>query len=99
MKISLRTLTLTALTALPVMLTPVSSWACDGMGKSTHVGNLMSVNAADKTFTIRDAQLNSPITFVANAKIIGALNHAKGSIMVNYKEQDDGKLTALGVTF
>lgn len=99
MKMPLRTLSLTALIMLFASLLPVTTWACDAAGKTTHIGSLMSVNAADKTFTIRDAQLNNPITFIASSKIIDALNNAKGNIMVNYKEQEDGKLTALGVTF
>ena len=99
MKYTLRSITLAGLFILSVAALPFNAWACDGAGKSTHIGSLMSVNAADKTFTIRDAQLNSPITFVASGEIIQALNDAKGSIMVNYEEQENGKLTAVGVTF
>jgi hypothetical protein len=99
MKNTLRSMTLVGLFMLAVAALPLNTWACDGAGKSTHIGSLMSVNAAGKTFTIKDAQLNSPITFVASAEIIQALNDAKGSIMVNYEEQDNGKLTAVGVTF
>ena len=99
MKKSLHTFTLAGLLMLPAALLPATTWACSGAGKSTHIGNLMTVNAADKTFTIRDAQLKSPITFVASSDIIQALNDAKGSIMVNYEKQENGKLTAIGVTF
>jgi hypothetical protein len=62
------------------------------------MGQLMSVNAADKTFTIRDAQSRGPITFVANNEIIEGLKEAKGSVMVNY-EEDGETLKAVGVTF
>ena len=72
--------------------------ACDAAGKNTHIGNLMTVNAEQSTFTIQDAQTRSPITFTANGEIIEGLKDAKGSIMVNYKEDGD-TLTAVGVTF
>ena len=73
--------------------------ACDAMGKSTHMGQLMSVDATQKTFTIRDAQSQSPVTFTANSDILTGLKDASGSIMVNYEEQDGGSLNAVGVTF
>ena len=73
--------------------------ACDAMGKSTHMGQLMSVDAAGKTFTIRDAQSQSPLTFTANGDILTGLKDASGSIMVNYEENDAGGLNAVGVTF
>lgn len=75
-----------------------SAWACDAAGKTTHIGSLMTVNAEQKTFTIRDAQSRSPITFTANSEIIEGLKDAKGNIMVNYMEKGD-ELTAVGVTF
>ena len=73
--------------------------ACDAMGKSAHMGQLMSVDAAQKTFTIRDAQSQSPVTFTANNEILAGLKDASGSIMVNYEEKDGGGLNAVGVTF
>ena len=73
--------------------------ACDAMGKSAHMGQLMSVDATQKTFTIRDAQSQSPITFTANNDILTGLKDASGSIMVNYEEKDGGSLNAVGVTF
>ena len=73
--------------------------ACDSMGPSTHMGSLMSVDAAKHTFTIRDAQSSSPITFVATQEIITGLKGFAGSLMVNYEENDDGGLKAVGVTF
>lgn len=94
MKNYLLTLALTG-----ALLMPLSSWACDAAGPSTHIGNLMSVDATGKTFTIRDAQSNSPISFsVKDDSIMAGLKNAKGSIMVNYEENDSG-LTAVGVTF
>lgn len=80
------------------MLSPALLWACESAGPDTHIGQLMSVDAKGKTFTIQDAQSRSPITFVANNEIIEGLKEANGSIMVNYKETED-QLTAVGVTF
>ncbi len=80
------------------LVTSSTVWACDAAGKNTHVGSLMTVNAEQSTFTIQDAQSRSPITFVANNEIIEGLKEAKGSVMVNYKEDGD-TLTAIGVTF
>ena len=73
--------------------------ACDAMGPSAHMGQLMSVNTAHSTFTIRDAQTQSPITFTANDEIMTGLKGASGSIMVNYMKEEDGNLNAVGVTF
>lgn len=76
-----------------------SALACDAMGPSAHMGLLMSVDATNSTFTIRDAQTQSPITFTANDEIITGLKSASGSIMVKYEKEDDGNLNAVGVTF
>ncbi|MGD8639679.1 MAG: hypothetical protein PVF34_05285 [Gammaproteobacteria bacterium] len=83
-----------------LLLAPLSIWACDAAGPSTHIGTVQSVDAAGKTFTIIDAQSQAPITFVANNEIIDGLKDAKGSVMVNYEEMEDStNLKALGVTF
>lgn len=97
MKKMFRTATLTGLLALTAAV-PATTWACDGAGPSTHIGNVVSVDSAKKTFTITDAQLRMPITFMASTDIIDALKEAKGSVMVNYQEDGDA-LTAVGVTF
>ena len=78
---------------------PTTLWACDAAGPSTHIGNITAIDAATKSFTIRDAQTQSLITFVANNEIMSNLKDAKGNIMVNYEEADDGNLNAVGVTF
>jgi hypothetical protein len=88
---------MTALFAL--LFTSGATLACDAMGKSTHMGQLMSVNPTQKTFTIRDAQSQSPVTFTANTDILTGLKDASGNIMVNYEEKDGGGLNAVGVTF
>ena len=80
------------------LMLPVASWACDAAGPATHIGTVQSVDASKKTFTIIDAQTRMPISFVASNEIINGLKEASGSVMVNYKEGDDG-LEAVGVTF
>jgi hypothetical protein len=59
----------------------------------------VSVDASKHTFTIRDAQSSSPITFVATQEIITGLKGFAGNLMVNYEENDKGGLNAVGVTF
>jgi len=73
--------------------------ACDAMGPSKHMGELVSVNPDKQTFTIRDAQSHNPITFDASQEIITGLKGFAGSLMVNYEETDGGGLNAVGVTF
>lgn len=84
--------------ALAFSTTPLLSLAC-GPGHSAHMGAVLSVDASGKTFTIRDAETQAPITFLASNKIISGLKDAKGSVMVNYQKEKDGKLKATGVTF
>jgi hypothetical protein len=88
-----------AATLLASLMGSGSALACDGMGPSAHMGQLMSVDAASHTFTIRDAQSSSAITFAANEEILNGLKGYAGSLMVNYQETDDGGLKAVGVTF
>jgi hypothetical protein len=76
-----------------------SALACDAMGPSKHMGELVSVDPDKQTFTIRDAQSRSPITFDATQEIITGLKGFAGSLMVNYEENDAGGLNAVGVTF
>lgn len=73
-------------------------WACDGAGPATHIGKVTAVDVAGKKFTIKDVQSQGPITFAANDDIIKGVQGAKGMVTVKYHEQD-GNLTALGVTF
>lgn len=84
---------------IAALLIPVSAWACDSAGPNTHIGKVMSVDAKKMTFTIRDAETRSPITFVAtDTSIIEGLKGINGMITVNYEENGDD-LTAVGVTF
>lgn len=94
-KITLLTTTL----LLGTLFGASAAQACEAMGPSTHMGSLMSVDATKHTFTIRDAQSSSPITFVASKEIITSLKGFAGNLMVNYKDNGDGGLNAVGVTF
>lgn len=90
-----------AIVALAAAVTPLTGMACSAAGPNSHVGNVLSVDAGKKTFTIRDAETSSPITFVVvDKKIINSLKDLKGNVMVNYEENDEGgDLVAVGVTF
>lgn len=84
--------------ALVAALFSASTLACDAMGPSTHMGQLMSIDTANSTFTIRDAQSGGPITFSADADVLKALKAHSGSVMVNYEEDETGN-KAVGVSF
>ncbi len=81
------------------MFASSATLACESMGPATHMGQLMSVDVTKHTFTIRDAESSSPITFIATQEIITGLKGFAGSLMVNFEENDDGDLNAVGVTF
>jgi len=84
--------------ALTLSVSPLLALACGAAAQQVHMGAVLTVDANGKTFTIRDAQTQAPITFLANNEIIEGLKDAKGSVMVNYEEDGD-KLKAVGVTF
>lgn len=73
--------------------------ACGGEASGKHIGAMMKINDSKSTFTIRDAETSSPITFNADDDIMAEVKSAQGRIMVNYEEDDEGALTAVGVTF
>ncbi len=85
--------------ALATALFSASTLACDAMGPSTHMGQLMSIDPTNSTFTIRDAQSGDPITFTTDADVLKALKAHHGSVMVNYEENDEGSNKAIGVSF
>lgn len=76
-----------------------AAWACGGDASGKHIGSVLKVNAGNSTFTIRDMETNSPITFNANSEIMAEIKNASGRIMVNYEENDEGALVATGVAF
>lgn len=81
-----------------LLLLASQAMACGPEKGMTHMGAVLSVDASGKTFTIRDAQTQAPITFLASNEILDGLKDAKGSVMVNYEEDGD-QLKAVGVTF
>lgn len=83
--------------ASALLIASTSIWACGGEASGKHIGSVMKVN--NSSFTIRDAETNSPITFNASADIMSEVKSASGRIMVNYEENDEGALNAVGVTF
>ena len=88
-----------ALIAAAALFSSSAVFACGGEASGKHIGSMMKVNAANSTFTIRDAETSSPITFNAGSDIMTELKGVNGRIMVNYEENDEGGLTAVGVTF
>lgn len=84
--------------ALAATLFSASTLACDAMGPSTHMGQLMSVDPANNSFTIRDAQSGGPITFSADADVLKALKAHSGNVKVDYEENDAGN-KAVDVSF
>lgn len=87
--------------ALVVILgfTANAAMACGGEASGKHIGSMLQVNADKSTFTIRDMETNSPITFNANQEIMSEVQKASGRVMVNYEENDEGALVATGVAF
>jgi hypothetical protein len=66
--------------------------ACDAAGPSTHVGVVTAVDAAKKTFTLKDAQTGKPLTFAATPEQLQGLR-VKDEVSVVY-EADGAKLRA-----
>jgi len=88
-------------TLAAVLFTTSSAiFACGGEASGKHIGSITRVDASNSTFTIRDAETNSPITFVAGSDLMNQVKQAAGrNVMVNYEENDEGGLEALGVAF
>ena len=74
-------------------------FACGGANSGKHIGSVTSVDKSGSTFTIRDMESNSPMTFKANGEIMANIGGANGTVMVNYEEDEEGSLVAVGVTF
>lgn len=88
-------------TIFAVLMSLSLSWsalACEGAGANKHVGMVTQVDAGKKTFTIKDAETQKPITFSANEAIISGLKGYSGKVLVSYEENAEG-LKATGVTF
>jgi len=71
--------------------------ACGGDASGKHFGKVTSVDASKSTFTIRDAETRSPITFQASQAVLNKAKASDGNIMINYEENDSGRLEAVGI--
>lgn len=96
---TMKTRLLAVVSALMLALSP-AVFACGGENSGKHIGMVTAMDASKNTFRIRDMESGSQITFNANAEIMAAIKkNPKGHVMVNYEENDEGALQALGVTF
>lgn len=71
------------------------TWACKSAGPNKHVGSVTAIDAKAKTFTIRDAETDHPMSFEATDKILKGLK-VSDRVMVGYKEEK-GKMIAVDV--
>ena len=81
-----------------IFLVPASSLACSVLGPNKHVGMVIGLDSAAQTITVLDAQLNRPVTFLANEKILSEVKNAKGQIIVDY-EAEGTQLRAIGIQY
>ena len=83
-----------------VMLMTVSAtgWACKMAGENKHVGVVTKVDQVSGTFTIRDAETNSPIVFSANREMLSNAEHAQGQVMVSYENREK-QLVAVDIDY
>lgn len=72
-----------------------TTWACKSAGPNKHVGNVTAIDAKAKTFTIRDAETDHPMSFEATDKILKDLK-VSDRVMVGYQEEK-GKMIAVEV--
>lgn len=80
------------------LLAPMAAWSCSAAGENTHVGELIAVDAKVNSFTIRDAETRSPITFISDDNLIKALKDIKGMVQVLYQEEGHA-LRAIDVAY
>ena len=71
------------------------AWACKSAGPNKHIGGVTMIDAKAKTFTIRDAETDHPMTFEATDKILQEIK-VGDRVMVGYKEEA-GKMIAVDV--
>jgi len=74
---------------------PAVGLACSAAGEGVHLGNVLGVDKAAGTFTIRDAETGSPITFMADDSNLKGLDAGSG-VTVEFEEAGDA-LKATGV--
>jgi len=77
--------------ALGLAVTP--ALACSAAGPETHVGKLLGIDLAARTFTILDAETSQPVRFEANQSQMQQVQGRKGYLKVKY-QRDGDKLKA-----
>ncbi len=77
---------------------PVASSACSALGPSAHVGPVLAIDAEAKTFTVLDAQTNTPVTFLADDALLAELENVEGRVVVDF-EADGVDLRAIGIRY
>jgi len=82
------------LLAIALITLPATVWACGAAGPNAHVGPVLSVDEAAGTFTVRDAETQSPITFDAGDALLERARRAEGPVTVKFEKQDHGGLRA-----
>ncbi|HEY5593695.1 MAG TPA: hypothetical protein VIL61_00870 [Nitrospiria bacterium] len=81
--------------AVFVLGSVTTAWACKSAGPNKHVGSVTAIDAKAKTFTIRDAETDHPMTFEATDKILNEIK-INDRVMVGYKEEA-GKMIAVDI--
>ncbi|MDH3690033.1 MAG: hypothetical protein OEU36_11210 [Gammaproteobacteria bacterium] len=81
------------------LLIPHVSSACSAAGPSTHVGKVVTIDAAAKSFTILDAETLSPIRFFATDDILTQIRDSEGTAFVDFEKRSDDTLAATNVVF
>jgi hypothetical protein len=63
------------------------TWACESAGPNKHIGMATAVDGKAKTFTIRDAETDHLMTFVATDKMLKEIK-VDSRIRVSFKEEN-----------
>ena len=90
-----RSLVAAVILAVFVLGSVTTAWACKSAGPNKHVGSVTAIDAKAKTFTIRDAETDHPMTFEATDKILNEIK-INDRVMVGYKEEA-GKMIAVDI--
>jgi hypothetical protein len=86
---------LTLLISAGMLLAAGSALACDQMGPNVHMGNVVSIDRANASFVILDAQTQQPIRFVAASTATLEYLHVNDAVKVNYEETAGGILRSV----
>lgn len=92
----MRSLIAVLLTAFLLTAAGGSALACEMAGKNKHIGNIVAVDPAGKSFVILDAETRSEIRFVASQETLSSLA-VDDQVQVSYEESAGGELVTLEV--